>query len=485
MNQNPVIISLAAEQQHRRLLLWLTAALAAMAMTLVIGVQTAAAQDVGLCVQDQALLDNDPNNNNLQCTANDVTIAKYNILNGVTSCIAGEDVTVELQAEVVGGSQARYDIGLFIALDGGTGLTGLCSRDFLTPTATVGGSTNLTSGVGPFLNLENNADKCGDVQQNQLNLRNLQTITIKCEDEDNDGILDVGSCISWENQDDVTCTSLLQTIPGAQSKCRCEPVQIGNVVVKKTARLQVIKDIVPNGAPGAFNLVITGTFKLTPTSSIQSYMTQTLNVGDNGTTGIITIPVGSNLAPGSRYTITESAGTATSLADYVSTVSCVARGTSTPVLASGTIAASLNITPGNDIVCTFTNQYNKGTLQVVKDVVPNDPATNWVFTTTGRSAVPVTNIAGDGSGSVRTVLTGTYVITETAGANTNLADFTTTWACLENGSPLTSGSGVVATAPVNANKAVVCTFTNTRKTGTVIITKISNGGNGVFRDNGE
>jgi hypothetical protein len=32
---------------------------------------------------------------------------------------------------------------------------------------------------------------------------------------------------------------------------------------------------------------------------------------------------------------------------------------------------------------------------------------------------------------------------------------------------------------------VVCTFTNTRKTGTVIITKISNGGNGVFRDNGE
>lgn len=85
MNQDTAIISLAGDQQRRHLLLWLAAALAAMAMTLVLGVQPAAAQDVGLCVQDQALLDNDPNNNNLQCTANDVTIAKYNTLNGVTS----------------------------------------------------------------------------------------------------------------------------------------------------------------------------------------------------------------------------------------------------------------------------------------------------------------------------------------------------------------------------------------------------------------
>jgi hypothetical protein len=465
----------------RRLPLWLAAAFVALGMVLVVGVQSAAAQDVGLCVQDLALLDDAPNNNNLQCTSNDVTIAKYNILNGVTSCIAGEDVTVELQAEVVGGSDARYDIGLFIALDGGTGLTGLCSRDFLTPTATVGGFTNLTSGVGPYLNLENNADKCGDVEQDELNLKNLQTVTIKCEDEDNDGILDVGSCISWDQQDAAPqCTSLLNTVPGSNAKCRCEPVQIGDVIVQQAARLQVIKDIVPNDAPGAFNLVITGTFKLTPTSFVQTYMTQTLNVGDNGTTGIITVPVGSNQAPGGRYTVTESAGAATTLADYTSIVSCVRRGTTTPVLASGALAASLTITPGDDIVCTFTNSYNKGTLQVVKDVAPDDPATNWAFTATGRSLMPVVNIAGDGAGAVQTVLTGTYAITETAGANTNLADYTTTWACTENGASYGSGSGTVLSVAVNANKAVVCTFTNTRKTGTVIITKVSNGGDGVF-----
>src|SRR5690606_26517034 len=113
--------------------------------------ETAAAQDVGACVQDLALQDNVPNNDNLQCTADDVTIARYNVLNNVTSCIAGEDVTIELQAEVEGGAQSRYDIGLFIALDGGTGLTGLCARDFLTPTAPFGSSAySLTSGVGPF-----------------------------------------------------------------------------------------------------------------------------------------------------------------------------------------------------------------------------------------------------------------------------------------------------------------------------------------------
>ena len=260
MNTNSVLSIRKENWLGRRLPLWLAAAFVALGMVLVVGVQSAAAQDVGLCVQDLALLDDASNNNNLQCTSNDVTIAKYNILNGVTSCIAGEDVTVELQAEVVGGSDARYDIGLFIALDGGTGLTGLCSRDFLTPTATVGGFTNLTSGVGPYLNLENNADKCGDVEQDELNLKNLQTVTIKCEDEDNDGILDVGSCISWDQQDSAPqCTSLLNTVPGSNAKCRCEPVQIGDVIVQQAARLQVIKDIVPNGAPGAFNLIITGT----------------------------------------------------------------------------------------------------------------------------------------------------------------------------------------------------------------------------------
>ena len=67
-----------------------------------------------------------------ECTANDVRIAL--ILNQEnTECTVGEDFEVNLLAELEATSNERWDIGMFVALDGGTARTGICYRDYLPP----------------------------------------------------------------------------------------------------------------------------------------------------------------------------------------------------------------------------------------------------------------------------------------------------------------------------------------------------------------
>ena len=55
---------------------------------------------------------------NLGCTANDVGIAELRVTNGVTTCVAGEPVTLQLQALLSSNATQRYDIGIFVARDG-------------------------------------------------------------------------------------------------------------------------------------------------------------------------------------------------------------------------------------------------------------------------------------------------------------------------------------------------------------------------------
>lgn len=62
----------------------------------------------------------------LTCTANDVRISRYILVEGPTACRPGEMIPVRLQAELVSTAQNHHDIGLFIAQDGGDAATGLC-----------------------------------------------------------------------------------------------------------------------------------------------------------------------------------------------------------------------------------------------------------------------------------------------------------------------------------------------------------------------
>jgi uncharacterized repeat protein (TIGR01451 family) len=221
-------------------------------------------------------------------------------------------------------------------------------------------------------------------------------------------------------------------------------------------KLEVRKVFSPAGDPGRVNLLIDGSVAGTGT-----------NVGNGGTTGELSVLAG-------NHTVGESAGTATSLNDYNSSISCRnANGTGTVVASSSGIGPlTVNVAAESDIVCTITNTRKTGSLTVIKDVVPNDATTNWAIAVSGPTPFNDT-LTGDDSTGAQTVNTGSYTVVETAGANTNLADYDTTHSCTTNSTLSLSGTGTTLNITVGEGQNVVCTFVNTRKpqTGTLVVIK--------------
>ena len=54
----------------------------------------------------------------LNCTANDVEVARVQVLNNVVTCRSGEVVDLDLRAFLHLNSQDRHDVGIFMAKDG-------------------------------------------------------------------------------------------------------------------------------------------------------------------------------------------------------------------------------------------------------------------------------------------------------------------------------------------------------------------------------
>ncbi len=168
--------------------------------------------------------------------------------------------------------------------------------------------------------------------------------------------------------------------------------------------LRVIKDLVPDTDSGLFNLRIDGATAGTGA-----------NVGDGGTTGFVPVNAG-------NHVVSETAGTATSLSDYVTVIGgdCAANGTVTLALAQNK-------------TCTITNT-RKGSAQVVKTVSGLPPAGGQSFTFELRQGASTvadgtvlesksTDASGNISFTTKLVPGDTYQICEWVfpGWNTNLA----------------------------------------------------------------
>jgi len=106
----------------------LSLGLIVMAFAMIFTTKTAFAQE---CLTGDGCLPNRGCVNDFQpnsvCTANDVTIALVFVNDALPVCQnVGDTATVYLEAQIAAGSKERYDIGLFVALDGGSAL--LASR---------------------------------------------------------------------------------------------------------------------------------------------------------------------------------------------------------------------------------------------------------------------------------------------------------------------------------------------------------------------
>ncbi|MDX1409926.1 MAG: hypothetical protein R3330_17375, partial [Saprospiraceae bacterium] len=220
---------------------------------------------------DECLVESYLGNNTPSCTAEDVRISVVTQPD-IVSCMLGEEVVVDLEVTLLSGATTRYDIGIYLSQGEwdakfGRPADGLgCFKDFLNPP---GDDAVFDADGGPYR--DRDGDACAEILQvDGDNIYYIPDFTYVCADLNEDGVADLGTCLSWDNNANTVCNDEFDAIPGTGSKCRCEILPIGNVEIEQSGFLEVRK--VLNSTYGLVNLQIDG-------------VTEAANVGDGGTTG--------------------------------------------------------------------------------------------------------------------------------------------------------------------------------------------------------
>jgi len=206
---------------------------------------------IGKCMQDNFQLVGG-STSDLTCSAKEVELQSLTAtIDG--ACIKGEYTTLTLQA-VVQLNAARYDMGWYIALDGGNGLTGTCAISPLLKESQE--SYSLSGGAQIVWNadVKGGNDVCGDIMDaTTMTVSNfLYATEILCEDSDNDGLLDTVVCFSWRVPGSDSACDPSALYPGTPSKCACvDPAIVSNVVVveEPSSRPTTAPTLVPTNAP--------------------------------------------------------------------------------------------------------------------------------------------------------------------------------------------------------------------------------------------
>ena len=178
------------------------------------------------------------------------------------------------------------------------------------------------------------------------------------------------------------------------------------------------------------------------------------DVGNGGTSGAVTVPAGT-------YTIGESAGTGTNLANYMTVISgaCAADGTVT-------VAADENV------VCTITNTRLTRTLRLAKSLSPtNDPGTFDLRLDTNVFIVDEAINGSFGDTTVNVDVDGSVTVDEISGDVGALANYTSSLSCA--GTNVVDPGGTTTgdlTIPAGAGD-ITCTFTNTLITAGITLIK--------------
>lgn len=428
----------------------------------------------------------------LQCTANDVRVAQYTLVEGPTVCTPGQTVRVKLQAEIESTAQDRYDIGFFVALDGGNARAGQCYRDYLPPplaarggynpglrfTPPAQGSQPDYSGGGPFLTSEGTGDMCGDVEQGVNTFRDLGEepagggtgpvwVDVICQDWVNaegeavpDEIADVGTCVSWDNNaNNPACTALEMTLPNTPAKCNCSNVPIAGLVVPKVAYLELVKDVDPDADPGRFDLLVDGVL-----------VSGEEGAGDGYSTGTIVLSAGTSAAPGEQHTVAEAAHPGTDINAYDHAVSCVRQGQAEPFFqGAGVEPAAITFMPGDRVTCTFMNGRHPR-LRLVKLVINDDggtaEATDWTLEATGQRPDGPTNLTGKSpvdSAMWPIFKPDTYTLSETyidADPGVSHGYQEGAWQCVQTGSDARVPGPEPGQVVVNYGDDIICTIEN-------------------------
>lgn len=205
---------------------------------------------------------------NLNCTAQDVSITNIRLIGDTTSCTGGTNITADLEVTVNFATPDRWDIGVFISNDGkspqllpASGGANSCSVAILPPSS-------------PFLDLDGvpkgTTDTCGDGNKGigggtGNGILYMTNVTVLCQAiSGSSGNLYIPFVVSWDNQASpagLLCTSIADPVPNTKSKCNAPTIAQGTVsvvvmpTITKTDGITTIK----SGNTTNYTVVITNT----------------------------------------------------------------------------------------------------------------------------------------------------------------------------------------------------------------------------------
>ncbi|ALN64045.1 hypothetical protein GLA29479_3191 [Lysobacter antibioticus] len=247
-------------------------------------------------------------------------------------------------------------------------------------------------------------------------------------------------------------------------------------------RVRLSKALVPTSDPGLFNLSV-----VPPSASaVQTNTGAVANVGHGGTTDWVPAPLGTLI------TVSETAGTGTSLSNYSSSIACTDRsGAAVTLGAAGTTRTFFSLisapvgpptTPNtananlSEISCIATNA-RLPTLQVVK-VTQNGVGTFSFGGSNGIANHDITTVtAGTGVAGPVQVLTAASTATTVTEAPLPVGYLLGGISCSGLGAggnasvDLPNRSVTLDAAATAAGSAIVCTFTNIAQVADLVITK--------------
>jgi uncharacterized repeat protein (TIGR01451 family) len=397
--------------------------------------------------------------NGLNCTANDVTLSSPAITVIENCQFPGDTAILQVLADVTGTAQTRYDVGVWVSVDGdpnGDGSeTGICS--------VVSIPNDILDTNGASVNID--GDNCGDVANTgnltDINQADLGTFSVLCNDSDGDGQLNLPLIISWDNQAGGVCAASTDTLPNTPAKCRANIDN--NIPVPVPGRLFVNKTTT-GGDPTAFDFTLTGADSGIVGGFTSPYDFQLSNGGQLDSATAFT---GGLLA--GAYSLTEAAAVG-----WIGSGSC-----SSDVDGGNTDPASLNLRAGETITCNFVNTPDTATLTVVKQSIGGTEEFN--FTLGGDipdSPFTVdTSVTNPVQQQFPGLAAGSYDLTENIPVGWSLNSASCTGAT-SNGT-VDLGAGTITGIQIAGGQNVTCTFVDAAG-GTITVTKLTEGGDAQF-----
>ena len=389
---------------------------------------------------------------NLGCTANDFTAtAQFTQPPGsvITSCVAGQTVTLDVISTITSGAPNRYAAGVFFGqvanLPSVNNAANLCS---------IGVFPSLPS---PFENLDGST-ACGDFLGNSAATLKISSIKVACTPAPGTNEVSIPYSVAWDNQTAPACTPGNLTA-STNSKCiESGDGFVAGLVVQ--GFIKITKQTNPASATQTFSFssVASPSATITPTNFIlASNVSQTVTFPLN-TTGVRQVTVTEALSAGWEST---------------ATIVCTSpSGGPAPYVTVNNANRSIS---GNfdgtnfGAVCSITN--NKQTrVRALKSVPNGDTGTFNLSVVSSLGTTTATNQGNAGFTAYQQTLPGSVTVTETSGINTSLTKYVTAITCLNDqtnavitpSSTTTTGNtrSVVISPPANVDSS--CTFTNTR-----------------------